>query len=236
MLAAVAVVAGCGAGDAALGEARRPARQLIVGIDISGSRSPTQLREAEELLHGVVSKLGAGDRLVLIEAYQAHTDEASQQAFEFPSVRRPDKPTGGEKKRVEYARTGALAVLPSYFTRSKQILTTDLTTTLFRAADHAKARSGDTTIVLLLSDMLNATPELNMERRGGIPGANWIETRRRESRLPDLEGVCVYAVGAKVSTERGAQVRRFWAEYLEASGARLGGFREMVANPEEIRC
>ena len=214
--------------------------QYIVGIDISGSRTPTQLDEASDLLAGLIGRLSNGDRLVLVETYQTGADAARQFDDSIPAPRRAGRLTAGERKKAERFRSSAALVARTYFdtTRSKQIRTTDLLTTLGRAADYAKAGQGRPTTVLLLSDMLNATPELNMERAGGIPDRAWIARRQAEGRLPDLRGVCVFAVGADVRSKRGAEARAFWRAYFAAAGARFadGNYRNMVSDPAEVRC
>jgi hypothetical protein len=214
--------------------------QYIVGIDISGSRTPTQLREAEELLAGLVGRMTNGDRLVLVETYQTGTDAARQWDDSIPAPRRSDRLTAGERKKAERFRSSAAMVARTFFdtTRSRQIKTTDLLATLRRAADYAKAGHGRPTTVLLLSDMLNATPELNMERAGGIPDSAWVAQREAEGRLPDLRGVCVYAVGGDVGSARGVRARAFWRAYFTAAGARYADehYRNMVSDAGEVRC
>ena len=120
----------------------------------------------------------------------------------------------------------------------KESRSTDLIQTLYRAADYARGRPRDSTVVLLLSDMLNATPELNMEKPGGVPDVSWVQARSRAGRLPALRGVCVFVVGADVETARGIAARRFWVDYLVAAGARIepDGYRGFVSRREEVRC
>lgn len=214
--------------------------QYIVGIDISGSRSATQMQEARVLLEGLVARMTNGERLVLIETYQAGTDAAKQWDGEIPPLRKPGGGTAGDRKNLQRFRSSAQMIARSYFdtTRSKQINTTDILTTLHRAADYAKAGRGRPTTVLVLSDMLNATRELNMERAGGIPDSTWIAQRAADGRLPDLRGVCVFAVGGDVRSARGVQARTFWRRYFSAAGARYSdeNYRNLVSDAAEVRC
>lgn len=228
------------AGSGASGSAVAPARQWIVGVDLSASRTPTQLADGQRLLEGIVEGLGPGDRLVLIRTEQAGRDDAVRFETSLPRLREAGRPTGGEKRRIAEARAGALAVLPVFFdtAASRSIRTTDLFATLYRAADYAKARPGDSTVVLLLSDMLQSTGEMDFERAGGIPSGSWISARQAEGRLPDLRGVCVFAVGADVVSRRGVAAREFWRAYFAASGGRMGesGYRGMVSGVGEVGC
>ena len=222
------------------GAAPAPARQYIVGIDISGSRTPTQLRDARALMESLIASLSYGDRLVLIETYQGGRDDAERWEVSLPASSDPSNPTISEREGAEEARAAALAVLPTFFDprRMKEIRSTDLIQTLYRASDYARGRSRDSTVVLLLSDMLNATPELNMEKPGGVPDVSWVQARSRAGRLPALRGVCVFVVGADVETPRGVAARRLWMEYLGAAGARMDadGYRGLVTRREEVRC
>jgi hypothetical protein len=243
LLAGLVVVIGCGKSEASPSRpatAVAPARQYIVGIDLSASRTPTQLADGERLLKEIVGDLQPGDRLVLIQTYQAARDDALRWEMEMPRLREPGNPTGGEKRRLDEERASALAVVPAFFDvkKSESILSTDILQTLFRAADYAKARPRDSTIVLLLSDMLNSTGEMDMERAGGVPGSEWIAARKAEGRLPDLRGVCVFAVGADVASRRGAQARAFWGEFMRQSGAVMPerAYRSLVTKAAEVGC
>ncbi|MDB4879065.1 MAG: hypothetical protein JWL60_511 [Gemmatimonadetes bacterium] len=121
---------------------------------------------------------------------------------------------------------------------SRKVMSTDLFHTLHRAADYAKAANGRRTTLVLLSDMLQSTGQVNMERSGGIPGDAWITGLESEGRLPDLRNVCVLVVGADATTRSGARARQFWSHYFEAAGAtyRPGNYRNMVSDPGEIGC
>ena len=237
---ALVAASGCARSDASPSVPATPAHQYIVGIDLSASRTPTQLADGRRLLEGLVSTLAPGDRLVLIQTYQQQRDDAVRWETELPRVREPGHPTGGERRRIEQARTAALAVVPAFFDASKSasIQSTDILQTLFRAADYAKARPRDSTVVLLLSDMLNSTAEMDMERSGGIPGSAWIATRQAAGLLPDLRGVCVFAAGADVETRRGAAARAFWMEYVRAAGGRMpeSAYRGLVTGRGEVGC
>jgi hypothetical protein len=212
--------------------------QYIVGIDISGSRTPTQLEEAKELLTDVVGRMRNGDRLVLVETYQTGTDAARQWDGAIAPPRRSGKLTAGERKKAERFRSSATMIARTFFdtTRSKQIASTDLFTTIQRAADYAKAGNGRPTTLLLLSDMLHSSGPVDMER--SIPDSAWIARRRAEGRLPDLRGVCVFAVGGDVGSARGARARAFWRAYFTAAGARYTDehYRNMISDAAEIRC
>jgi len=219
---------------------RKPATQYVVGIDISGSRTVTQLKEAERLLEQLIGRMSYGDRIVLVETYQTNSDAAEQWDDSVPPLRRPGTASGSERNRLAEFHERATTMAGTFFdtTKSKTVKSTDLLMMLARAADYATASGGRKTTLLVLSDMLNSTPEVNMERVSNVPTSPWIAARKAEQRLPDLRGVCVFIAGADVTTRRGAKVRAFWSEYLSAAGAELasGGYRNMLPDASEIRC
>ena len=72
--------------------------------------------------------------------------------------------------------------------RAKGIQSTDIFGTLTRAADYAKASRNRGTTLLLLSDMMNETPDVRMTSRQDIPGADWIRQLAAAKRIPELRG------------------------------------------------
>jgi hypothetical protein len=159
---------------------------------------------------------------------------------EIPAAHSPGRPDGVARKKAEQFRTTAKIIAATYFdsTVSPQITSTDLLATIGRAADHARAAAGRRVTLLLMSDMLNATGELNMERAGGVPNERWATERKTDGRLPELRGVCVAVAGADVSSKRGAQVRRFWQAYFSAAGATMpaANYRNMISSADQIGC
>ncbi len=122
--------------------------------------------------------------------------------------------------------------------RAKEILSTDIFGTLTRAADYAKASRNRGTTLLLLSDMINETPDVRMVSPQGIPRDAWIERLTSAKRIPRLDGVCVVVVGADVSSARGAAIRDFWDKYFQAAGTRVDpdNYRNMISDPSEVTC
>jgi hypothetical protein len=243
VLASTLVLEGCERASAAgrpSNTLSTPATQYIVGIDISGSRTRSQLLEEQTVVDGLIARMQFGDRIVLVETYRTGLDSAGQWQDSIPLPRIAGKVTGRDRRNLERFRVTAPQVASTFFdpSRSKQVMSTDLFHTLARAADYAKAANKRTTIVILLSDMLQATAEVNMERANGIPPDTWTDDLKAQGRLPDLKNVCVYVVGADPTSQRGARVRSFWKHYFESTGATfpLGNYRNMVADPAQIRC
>ena len=233
---ALAMGTACG-GDAVATTASSRGTQYIVGVDISSSRAPMELRESQQLLEGLVDRLTYGDKLVLVEMYGA---AEPQQVVDSVRRMKGATPSPREKRELEDFRARTKSIIPMFFdsTRKAEVLVTDVFGTLFRAADYAKAPNHDKTVLVLLSDMIQATGEANMETPTGIPSTEWIESRAAEQRLPDMKGICVVVSGAETKSARGAQIRQFWQEYFSRVGARLsaGGYRGLIADPSQLAC
>ena len=235
------VASACGrAGAKQKSAVPRVATQYIVGIDISGSRTGSQLHDEEEVIQKLIQHMGWGDRLILIETYRTGVDSAGQWQDSLPVPRDAERLTGRDRSSLEQFRIVASQMASTFFDtkKSKQIKSTDLFHTLTRAADYATAANGRRTTVLLLSDMLQSTKEVDMEQAGGVPDDSWIDSRNADGRLPALDGVCVFVVGADPTSSKGVKVRRFWQHYFNTTHADFApdNYRNMVADAAEIRC
>ncbi|HEX6627203.1 MAG TPA: hypothetical protein VF105_04540, partial [Gemmatimonadaceae bacterium] len=210
-------VAAAACGDAQGREPAIPGHSYIVGIDISGSRTKNDLNESRKLLDGLIDRLQAGDRLTLIEVYQGGRQPARQWSDSIRTPRNGEL-TGSDRRRIDDFRVVAHIQTSILFdsVRAKEIQSTDVFGTLARAADYARASRNRPTTLLLLSDMINETPAVNMMERGDIPSDNWIRHLAAEKRIPQLRDVCVVVAGADVSSARGAAIRNFWDKYFEA--------------------
>ena len=231
------LVAGCE--HAVGGESPYQGHSYIVGIDISGSRTKTDLDESRKLLDDLIDRLQAGDRLTLIEVYQGGRQPARQWS---DSVRTPrnGELTGSDRRRLDDFKAVARIQTSILFdsVRAKEIQSTDIFGTLARAADYAKASRHRPTTLLLLSDMINETPAVRMTSVQDIPGDSWIRHLASAKRIPQLGGVCVVVAGADVSSARGAAIREFWNKYFEAAGTHVSpdNYRNMISDPSEIAC
>ena len=232
------VLVGCE--HASGGESPYQGHSYIVGIDISGSRTKSDLDESRKLLDDLIDRLQAGDRLTLIEVYQGGREPARQWSDSIRTPRNAKELTGSDRRRVEDFKAVARMQTSILFdsARAKGIQSTDIFGTLSRAADYAMASRNRPTTLLLLSDMINETPEVRMTSQEGVPGDSWIRSRAASRRIPQLRGVCVVVAGADVSSARGAAIRDFWNKYFQAAGAHIAedNYRNMIADPGEINC
>ncbi len=227
--------------DAAVGgESAYPGHSYIVGVDISGSRTRTDLDESKKLLDGLIDRLQPGDHLTLIEVYQGGRESAKQWTDSIRTPRKPGELTASERRRLEDFKDIARMQTSILFdsVRAREIQSTDIFGTLARAADYAKATRNGGTTLLLLSDMVNETPEVRMTSLQEIPGRTWIRERVDAKRIPQLRSVCVVVAGADVSSARGAAIRDFWNKYFVAAGTSVSpdNYRNMISNPSEVAC
>jgi hypothetical protein len=229
---------GCG-GDASGGESPNKGHAYIIGVDISGSRSKTELDESKKLLDGVIDRLEPGDHLTLIEVYQGGKEPARQWSDSIRTPRNGEL-TGSDRRRVDDFKSIARVQTSILFdsVRAKEIQSTDIFGTLARAADYARATRNRPTTLLLLSDMINETPDVRMTERQDIPADGWIRHLASAKRIPQLRGVCVVVAGADVSSARGAAIREFWNKYFEAAGTSVSpdNYRNMISDPSEVGC
>ena len=238
VLALAFVTTGCD--DAVGSESPNQGHAYIVGIDISGSRTNAELDESRKLLDGLIDRLEAGDRLTLIEVYQGGRLPARQWSDGIRAPKKSGQLTGSDRRRVDdfknIARMQASILFDSV--RASEIQTTDIFGTLARAADYAKASRNGATTLLLLSDMINETPDVRMTSRQDIPGNTWVRQLASSRRIPQLRGVCVVVAGADVSSARGAAIREFWNKYFEAAGTSVSpdNYRNMISDPSEVSC
>ena len=237
-LLGVLIVAGCH--DAEGRESPNQGHAYIVGIDISGSRTRTDLEESRQLLDALIDRLQAGDHLTLIEVYQGGRLPARQWTDSIRAPMNSGNLTGSDRRRLDDFKAIARIQTSILFdsVRAKEIQSTDIFGTLARAADYARASRNRPTTLLLLSDMINETPAVNMISQQGIPGDSWIRHLAAAKRIPQLRGVCVVVAGADVSSARGAAIREFWNKYFEAAGTHISpdNYRNMISDPSEIAC
>ena len=211
-----------------------------MGIDISGSRTKTELEESRKLLDDLIDRLEAGDHLTLIEVYQGGRQPARQWSDSIRAPRKEGELTGSDRRRLDDFKAIARIQTSILFdsVRAKEIQSTDIFGTLARASDYAFASKNRPTTLLLLSDMINETPAVNMTSRADIPDDSWIRHLAAAKRIPQLRGVCVVVAGADVSSARGAAIREFWDKYFEAAGTHVSpdNYRNMISDPSEITC
>lgn len=213
-------------------------RQYVVVVDVSGSRTDVERAGNEQLVTSFARTLGFGDRLVVLPTHQAgRRDGAAGFVLDMPLPTFAGQPLDTDSAMLGEAVEIAAPRLTEVVDR-EPAAGTDLFATLFTAAERVREAPERNTGIIILSDMLQCTSAVCMERTGGIPDSAWISSQVRQGLIPELEGACVVVVGADASTPDGIAVRQFWTAYFAAAGADLRSDRYFytVQEPRALRC
>ena len=227
---ALGLLTACGggeAGESAAAESAEPARmprQIIFAYDRSTSITEAELMEYQDLTEQTLDYLDHGDRVVALELLQLSLAETPDRWSELVPAKEFE---GRDVQSDSVSRVRFLRDARDYLTRytktdgREQHLGTDILSTLHDIAQEARAFPDRETTVVIFSDMMQATDEINMEGMYRMPPAEWVASRKAEGRLPDLSGVCIVVAGARTDTAEGQRVKAFWQEYFDATGASL---------------
>jgi hypothetical protein len=225
LLALVLLAGACG-GDPppAPPEDGRQAELLILVYDRSSSISEHELEHYQEATRSRLNDLHHGDHLVAFEILeQSLAESPTRWASSVPEREFSDR----VMQRDSVTRARYLQDARDYLTRftnsedREPAMGTDILSTLHLVANEVAGYPEHRATVVLFSDMLQANEVMNMEGLVRMPSANWIQNEANAGTLPDLSGVCVVVVGARVDTQASQRVRAFWEEYFETTGATL---------------
>ena len=227
VLSTVWVVTACRGGNAADVEDSTPEEKselVIFVFDRSTSIPDHTLELARDLTAERLGELDHGDRLAAMQLLQLSLAE--------PPKRWAQQVPDREVERHEIARDSvnrarfiqdARAYLASFSEAEGRdnINGTDILSTLHDVGEELRAYRDHDATLYLFSDMLQSTRVIEMEGLRAMPPAGWIKQARDRGMLPDLTGLCVVVIGARVDTEASQRVKSFWDEYFEATGATL---------------
>jgi hypothetical protein len=207
-------------------------------IDRSGSRTPHEIAGDRQLLAEIINELGFGERIVVFQLHHAgRADGARRWASEMPMPANPGGATPVDRQALTRTRSAAALAATQLFD-SMRPNRTDLVATLFDAADVIRGSDASRARLVLLSDMLQSTRDLNMENGDAAATEKWLRERKEQRLLPELGGACVLVIGGDRSTETGARVFRFWQDYFAAAGAELkpANYRYTALGGRGLRC
>lgn len=219
------LVTACSGGEAAnLPEEEREQELVIFVYDRSTSIPDHTLMLARDLTNRRIEELGHGDRIAAVHVLQLSLAEPPQRwsqsvpereytaaAIRHDSVSRARFIKDAQDYLIAYSDTAG----------RDDIDGTDILSTMHDVAEELRPYVDRRTTAYFFSDMLQSTPEIEMEYVRRMPGRDWVERQAARGTLPDLSGLCVVVVGARVDTDAGQRVKTFWEEYFEATGAVL---------------
>jgi hypothetical protein len=215
-------------------------RQFIIAVDLSGSRTNSEIAQDRELVATLVGGLRSGDQIVLRRVAGSGPQPAVPAWIQTMPAMRAALPTKAEQRRLDAAREDVRADLDELFKErgNAKIDGTDLLATIFAVRDSALEAGGRQTLLVVLSDMIQDSGGLNFERSRGIPALKWIDDQLARHLIPDLSQVCVTAVGPDSSTADGVARREFWQRYFRAAGARLepDHYRRTITQFDSVLC
>ncbi|MGH7638189.1 MAG: hypothetical protein ACREOK_11110 [Gemmatimonadaceae bacterium] len=232
--------AGCRDADADAPNATGLMAPLLttVLIDRSGSRTPNEIAGDRQLLREIIEELGFGERIVVLQVHHAgRSDGARRWMSEMPMPVRQNAPTPVDRQSLTRTRSAAALAATELFD-SMRPNRTDLIATLFDASDIIRGSQGARARIIMLSDMMQSTPEMDMEKGGVSSIDDWLRERKRQGLLPDLARACVVVIGGDRSTESGVRAFRFWQDYFAAAGAELksSNYRYTAMGGRRLRC
>jgi hypothetical protein len=239
-LGALVLNTGCSAAgaDAPSGASLTVPYLTTVLIDRSGSRKPNEIAGDRQLLKEIIEQLGFGERIVVLQVHHSgRSDGARRWASEMPMPANSFHPTPVDWQALNRTRSAAALAATELFD-SLRPNRTDLFATLFDVSDVIRGSPPSRPRIIMLSDMLQSTPELNMENGGVASMEEWLREKKRQGLLPDLARACVVVIGGDRSTESGARVYRFWQEYFAAAGAEMksANYRYTAMGASGLRC
>jgi hypothetical protein len=231
-VAAVLLLGGCGTpeGNAAAGEGEggtiaRSTPELVVFVyDRSSSIEDHQLKLARDLTNDRIRKLDHGDRIAAHELLQLSLDEPPKRWSETVPQRQW---TEQQMTRDSVIRTRFLRDAQDYLvvftdtTGRADIDGTDILSTMHDVAADLQAAPNRAAVLYVFSDMLQSNRAIDMEGLRKMPPASWVSQQASNGTLPNLTGLCVVVIGARVDTEASQRVKAFWDEYFKATGAKL---------------
>ncbi|HEX2206094.1 MAG TPA: hypothetical protein VHG93_00310 [Longimicrobium sp.] len=240
MVGILMLSAGCGGGAGGDLQADTPPRtptQYVVAVDLSTSLTPTERKAHQDLLHALVRDLDFGDRLVLLKTHAAGIRDTSTARVVTMPVPRGSRPLQRERDELELQRQTADGYVTTFF-KAQPVHGTDLFATMHTAGERVREGTGARKVLVVLSDMLQCTRGVCMERPGGLPDSAWISAQKQQGLVPGLEGVCVSIVGADATTAHGVSVREFWRRYFQTAGASFDPARYVhgASTAAALRC
>jgi hypothetical protein len=212
-----------------------PGTAVVIFLDFSGSvRSNERTQFRDEIQTQIIPSLSAGDRLLIAPIH----DKTLTEFRPLVQATLPARPefVGWRDNVMKYNRhlkeveSQVLGLQDRLKTEVAEVLArpyaspyTDIVSSLSIAQKlfHNEARRK---VLVLMSDMIEDTPEHNFEKIAWSPSAveKLLAELEANALIAKLPGVCVYVSGASAKTAaRAEDIGRFWEAYFRRTGADL---------------
>lgn len=224
---AVLAATGC----SARGDARSSGRDVYVFLDLSASVTPAQRALWKSQAAHLTNNLGDDSTIAIYPIHDHTMDAARLFEAQITAAAEDGTRTSAQKQKAArgLARKGSFAAIVNAFDSGGGALRTDI----FSALDRVHVDSGGRRVeIYFLSDMLNSTPDFDMEIPSTLTRSNIADhinqlARRHSWRSGQLSGAEVYCLLNSVpSGGHGPAVDRltqqaFYQALFESLGARL---------------
>ncbi len=211
-------------GDPQAAASAQPAEQVIFVYDRSTSIPDHTLTLATQLTNQRLDEMDHGDRVAAMQLLQLSLAEPPRRwSQQVPDWELPGQELMRDSvSRVRFLRDAKVLLSQFSDTAGRHSIDgTDILSTLHDVGEELRAYRDHETILYLFSDMLQSNRAIDMEGLRQMPPADWVAEADAEGMLPDLTGLCVMVVGARVDTEIAQRVKAFWDEYFQTTGATL---------------
>jgi hypothetical protein len=197
---------------------------VILVFDRSTSIPDHTLTLAADLANQRLEQLAYGDRIAAMQLLQLSLEEPPRRwSQQVPERQFPDQNVASDSASRARFIQDAKAYLRVFSDPADRgnIDGTDLLSTMHDVGEELRAYADHNATLYLFSDMLQSNRSIDFEGLRMMPAADWIDDAQSKGLLPDLAGLCVVVVGARVDTESSQRVKRFWSDYFTATGAQL---------------
>ena len=210
-----------------IGKDKKPARAIVVFVDMSGSTNKARRTIYRNAFEKVYESLQQGDRIVVgtitgrsyIDFKPAVDAEIPKQSLWVNRITYEQK-TAKTKKDIETAVERLLA-------RKRGTPHTEIINSL-NIADKIFHNEKRQKILIILSDMVQDSREYNFERVKVTDRyiSKIISVRKKQNLIPKLNNVKVYVAGASASnSKKFRSIEKFWNRYFAVSGADFSSHR-----------
>ncbi len=239
-IAAWAVLAATGCGAQAAPSAS--GTDVFVFLDLTASVTPAQRELWKSEAARLTTRLNDNSSIAVYAIHDHTMDAAQLYHAEIPAPAGDGTRSDAQRQKVARteARKGSLEAISAALDAGGQAPRTDI----FSAIDRVHETGNRHLEIYFLSDMLNSTPDLNMEIPGSLTRASISDrihqlAQRHTWRTGQLAGAEVYCVlNSIASNGHGPAVDRltqqaFYQALFESLGAHLALYDTNLSNPSE---